>query len=848
VAATFSEPTPIDAKRSPVTLMFTDMVGSSAAKRAQALGPDASARDRAYLDNIQSKHLRLIRNAVAEHNGKEIMTIGDSFFLTFKEPLDAMRCAAAIQQRLREQPIDTPTGPLRLRIGIHIGTPEFFENSWHGTDVDTAARAESAGSPGQIVVTDAVRQALGDPMGIRFRQLGTFRLKGVGNVKLWDADYDNHGLRHPSIPSNAQRQRQTLLYVSVASAVLLVGLLLGGMFMRNRPTPHAAAPSTRLGVRDSIILADFENKTGEPVFDTTLTQALAIQLQQSPVLNLVSQQHLRQSMKYLGRSQNDLLTPALAREIGQREGVKAYLTGTIAKLGTTYVITVTAQNTNTGDDIASEVAQAPDKEHVLEALDRVATNMRSRLGETLYSIEKLDTPLGQATTPSLDAFRAYALGDVEHEKGLDVPQAEGHYRQALEMDPNFAMAWARLGVVSINTGKRGKAIAYFTKAFQLSKNVSERERLYIEGHYYNAVLGDLQKTIDTLELATRTYPLNFDNYVNLGVAQLAYGRIQESLDSTLSAAKISPDDAVAQGNILQSLLDLDRLDEAEKTAATMRQLGIDQGTGEYLVSEYQLKFLKGEPAEMQKMTAQAEGRPDEFIVTISAAQIAEFAGRYREADRTWRRAAQQGAAQKAPDVEANSLLLDISGRGLAGMCQDEPEMMRRALAADHSKPTLAQAAFAASLCSDTRTATPLLASLARSYPTDTLIKQVTVPQSNAALALASHKPQQALTYLENSRSFDQVTPSAYLRGLAYLDLHDADHAVESFRIAMRYRGAALQFSQDYGQAQLGLARAYAMKGDREAAKKAYADLFVTWKDADPDLPQWMAAKKEAAAL
>ena len=844
--ATSSEPTPIDAKRSPITLMFTDMVGSSAAKRAQTLGSDASARDRAYLEGIQSKHLRLIRGAVAEYNGKEIMTIGDSFFLTFKDPLDAIRCAAAIQQRLREQPIDTPSGPMRLRIGMHIGTPEFFENSWHGTDVDTAARAESAGSPGQIVVTDAARTALGDPMGIRFRDLGTFRLKGVGNVKLWDADYDGHGLRHPSLRSNAQRQRQTLLYVSVAAAVLLVGLLIGGMFMRSRP--RQAAPSTRLGVRDSIILADFENKTGDPVFDTTLTQALAIQLQQSPVLNLVSQQHLRQSMKYLGKSQEEPLTAAVAREIGEREGVKAYLTGTITKLGTTYVITVTAQNTKSGDDIASEEAQAPDKEHVLEALGHVATNMRSRLGETLNSIEKLDTPLGQATTPSLDAFRAYALGDVEHEKGLDVPQAEGHYRQAVELDPNFAMAWARLGVVNINTGQRGKALTYFAKAYELSKNVSERERLYIEGHYYQNALGDLQRTIDTLELVTRTYPLNVDNYVNLGAAQSAYGRLQDSLESTEKAARIAPDDAVAQGDILVGLIALDRLQDAESTAAIMRKLGIDQGTQEYVIGAYQLAFLKGDHAELDKLMAQAEGRPDEFTMTSTVAQTKEFEGHYREADAAWRHGAEQAANAKAPDVEASDLLFDVSGRAIAGMCQDEPALVRRAMTLDHSKPTLVQAAFTASLCNDAHAAVPLLASLAKGYPADTQINQITIPQSNAAMAMATHKPEQALKYLENSRPFDLTTPSAYLRGLAYLDLHDAGNAIEAFRAATRYPGADLQTNQDYGQAQLGLARAYAMKGDREAAKKAYAQLFNTWKTADADLPQLIAAKKEAAAI
>ena len=182
-------------REQPLALVFTDMVGSSAAKRAASLGPDANARDRAYLEGIQAKHLRVVREAIAEHNGTEIMTIGDSFFLTFEDVVDAVRCAAAIQQRLRAFPIDTPSGPLQLRIGIHVGKPEFFENSWHGTDVDTAARAESAGTAQQIVITDTARSLAGSMAGITFHPLGTYALKGVGDVKLWDADYDNHGPR-----------------------------------------------------------------------------------------------------------------------------------------------------------------------------------------------------------------------------------------------------------------------------------------------------------------------------------------------------------------------------------------------------------------------------------------------------------------------------------------------------------------------------------------------------------------------------------------------------------------------------------------------------------------------------
>ncbi len=255
------QPKPQPARRTtPLALVFTDMVGSSAAKRAASLGADANARDRAYLEGIQAKHLRLVRTAVAEHNGQEIMTIGDSFFLTFEDVVDAVRCAAAIQQRLRAYPIDTPSGPLQLRIGIHTGMPEYFENSWHGTDVDTAARAESAGTPQQIVLTDAARAAVGQMTGIKFRPLGTFALKGVGNVKLWDMDYDQHGLRAASLPSNESLRNRKIMAAGVAAVVLLAALgLTGRYFWQQEKLKKEIATHTSSANKDSIILADFEN-------------------------------------------------------------------------------------------------------------------------------------------------------------------------------------------------------------------------------------------------------------------------------------------------------------------------------------------------------------------------------------------------------------------------------------------------------------------------------------------------------------------------------------------------------------------------------------------------------------
>ena len=355
------------------------------------------------------------------------------------------------------------------------------------------------------------------------------------------------------------------------------------------PCDDTAAGDSAAGVapkaaKDSIILADFINRTGDPVFDTTLNQALQIELEQSPVINIVSQQHLAQSVKYLGKPEGTTVTPEIAREIGVREGVKAILTGTIANLGKEYVVTLTAQNTATGDEIVSEQAQAPDKEHVLDALGKAAAAIRGKLGEDLESIKKLDTPFGQATTPSLEAFRAYALGDKAHVSAHDIPEAEGHYLRAIELDPNFAMAYARLGVVYINTNQVAKADKYFAKAYALSKNVSERERLYITGHYYQNVTGDMPKVVEALQESIQTYPTQIDNYINITAAYTALGDFAKALPFAEKAVQMQPEDSIAAENLLSAYVGLNRMNDARAEMERADKLGINTSTLDRTVS------------------------------------------------------------------------------------------------------------------------------------------------------------------------------------------------------------------------------------------------------------------------
>src|SRR3984885_1698978 len=373
----------------------------------------------------------------------------------------------------------------------------------------------------------------------------------------------------PAPPPAASHPRRALMLI--IATVLLVALATGAFWFRNHSTPKTALPASK----NSIIVADFINKTGDPVFDSTLNQALRVQLGQSPVLDIISQQHLRQSLQYLGRKQDETITPQIAREIGEREGVKAILTGSIAPLGKAYVVSLDAQNTASGDDIASEQATAPDKEHVLDALNQVATAMRAKLGESLSSIQRLNAPFGQATTPSLEAFRAYALGDEAHQRGNDIPEAEDHYKRALELDPKLAMAWARRGVLRLNTGAIKEATEYFTRAYQLSSNVSEREKLYIAGHYYSVVVGDLNKSIETLQVATQEYPLQVDNFINLGVNYLLYGDLEKSVAANRKALAVQPDEAYALENGISGATQLDNPAEARKYIAEAHRIGLN---------------------------------------------------------------------------------------------------------------------------------------------------------------------------------------------------------------------------------------------------------------------------------
>lgn len=661
----------------------------------------------------------------------------------------------------------------------------------------------------------------------------------------------------PAAPEPDRRRPRNRMIV--IGALLLVAAAAGAFLFRDhlgsRPAdvatipiaqPHGDQGAKAATLKDSIIVADFINKTGDPVFDTTLDQALRVQLGQSPVLDIISQQHLRQSLQYLGRKQDETITPQIAREIGEREGVKAILTGSIAPLGKAFVITLGAQNTASGDDIASEQATAPDKEHVLEALNQVSTAMRAKLGESLSSIHRLNAPFGQATTPSLEAFRAYALGDEAHQRGNDIPEAQDHYKRALELDPKLAMAWARLGVLKLNTGAVSDATEYFTRAYQLSDHVSEREKLYIAGHYYSTVQGDLNKNLETLQEAIQEYPLQIDNYINIGVSYLTNGDVEKSAAVNRKALELQPNDAIALENGIAGAAILGQAEEGKGYIARAQRLGLN-GTSLLLIQGMFYSF-QADWDGVQRILAATAGRPDQFAVTSWWGSFLPELGQMQLAHTTLLRAADQAATVQAKDAQAGALLNAASAGWMVDRCFDPDQTAKRALQLDKGKVTLVTAATTLAFCNQGKHAEQMLSDLEKHNPQDTLIRELYVPQSRAWLALKAGDAQRALVLLEQVRAHDAASYAPYLRGLAYLQLKDAKNAIASFQDATRVKGVAYYSGSPYALSFLGLGRAYAMAGDKADAKKAYDAFLNEWKNADADLPVIAEAKREYAQL
>jgi serine/threonine protein kinase/tetratricopeptide (TPR) repeat protein len=629
----------------------------------------------------------------------------------------------------------------------------------------------------------------------------------------------------------------------------LAAVLTAGFFLHSRRAP----PLTE---KDSIVVADFVNTTGDPVFDDTLKQGLSVQLSQSPFLNLLPDQGVRETLKLMGRATEDRLTPDVAREICVRSNSKVMMAGSISSLGNQYVIGLKAVDCHSGELLAQEQGQAAAKEEVLRALGRETTKLRQKLGESLSSIRRFDVPLEQVTTPSLDALKAAAEADIAwSEKG--VRAAIPFYRHAIELDPNFAMAHAYLAILYKNLQEITLSTESMKRAYDLRDRVGEQERFYIESHYYHFVTGELEKANQVYELFAQTYPRRSVPLVPLAVSYKSMGQYEKGLAATLEALRRNPENYVASGNLVELYIDLNRLDDAKAAYQKMFGGKIDSSDAHGL--RYALAAAQGDAAEMRRQVALANGNVGiEDMLLAAQADSEAFHGRLGEARESSRRAIESakraGNRETAALWQMNGALRDaefgnwqVARRGVAAAL---------ALASNRDLQTLAALILAQS--GDAAQAQKMINDLARRYPLDTLINGYWLPTVRAAIELDHNNPAEAVHLLQGAASYELgavlftaefAAPlhPAFLRGEAYLRLHRGNEAAEEYQKFVDHWGAVKNLPLG-ALARLGLARSYAMQADSAKAHTAYQVFFTLWKDADPDIPVLKQAKAEYAKL
>ncbi len=605
---------------------------------------------------------------------------------------------------------------------------------------------------------------------------------------------------------------------------------------------------------DTIVLSDFDNTTGDSVFDDTLKQGLSVQLEQSPFLHLVSERRVNETLKLMGHPAGDRLPPEVIHEVCQRTGSKAMLTGSIAGLGSQYVIGLKAVQCDTGEVLAEAQEQAVAKEAVLKALDAAAISLRTKLGESLNSVQKYATPVEEATTPSLDALKAYSLGRKANlAKGNTA--ALPFYRRAVELDPNFAMPYAAMSIAYGNLNEAGRAVKSARKAYDLRNKVSERERFFIEGSYYLNGTGELEKAAQVYEQWAQAYPRDDLPHRDLGVVAVGMGNGEKTLEEWREALRLDPNNAVNYLNLGNQYANLNRLDEAEAVYKRAEDRRLES---EYLLlNRYQLAFLKGDTAQMVRLASAALGRPGmEDVLLAAQADTEGWYGKLKSAHELTRRAMDSARNNDAKESAA-------AYQAAAALREAEWGNRARARAEAHAALKLAPdrgvrevAALALVRAGDTAGAEKLAADLDKTFPLDTLVQRYWLPTIRAGVALERKDANRAIELLKVAGPIELgpgggtltiLMCPAYLRGEAYLMLHDGERAAAEFQKFIDHRGLVVNFPWG-ALARLGIARAYAMQGETAKARAAYQDFLTLWKDADPDVPILRKAKAEYARL
>ncbi len=634
----------------------------------------------------------------------------------------------------------------------------------------------------------------------------------------------------------AKRSRTRIL-IPIAS-IVAVAVVAWIFFVLRRPPA--------LGERDSILLADFVNTTGDSAFDGTLKEALAVQLEQSPFIDVFPDDRVQQTLRFMARSPDERVTDSVAREICQREDIKAVLGGSISGLGSHYVITLNAVNCVSGESLAREQREADSKEHVLTELGKAASSLRRKLGESLASIQKYDTPIETATTSSLEALRAHSEGYKLNSRG-DYSHAIPLLRRAVELDPNFALGYRALGMVYRNMRETKMARDYSKKAFDLRDRVSERERLFIASSYYEN-LGDSNKATETLELWKLMYPRDGAAHNNLGVQYSSLGRFEDALKEYEESARLRPKNPISFGNSVFTYTYLNRFEEAKAVAEQAIRQKLDPFN--LHIALYNIAAIERDTQGMRREADWAKGKPNEVIMTLAQARAAAASGKLREARRLFKQGLEM--AQRAGFNETAGLFrsLEASTEALFGNDREAELQVEQALQLNPSPVMRADLAATMAFAGRAQLVKQWIDELKKEFPEDTFLNSVGIPNAMAALEIYASDGSKAVDLLDIAKPYELGPANVsviYTRGLAYLLNKSGPEAAAEFQKILDHPGLAAP-SPIYSLSRLGLARAHLRAGDLNRARKSYQDFFAIWKDADPDIPILIQVKQEYAML
>lgn len=627
-----------------------------------------------------------------------------------------------------------------------------------------------------------------------------------------------------------------------------------------------ARSARRLTEKDTVVLADFTNRTGDPVFDDTLKTGLSVSLNQSPFLNVLSDYKVAGTLRLMSRPAGTKLTPEVAREVCQRAGSKAFIAGSISSLGSQYVVTVEAVNCQSGDTLAQEQATAPAKEKVLDALSGAASRLRAELGESLATVEKYDIPLIQATTPSLDALKAYSLAGKAM-AGNDPAAALPYAQHAIELDPNFAMAYSLIGGTYYTLNQTSRASEYFTKAFQLRDRVSEWEKLVIAASYYGYASGQQDKAAQSFEEVARIYPRGTLAYNQLAVLYAQLGQYGKSAEAARTLLQLDPDDAFAYTNLAIAELALQRFDQAQQVFRQAHTRNLD----DYLlrVDLYGLAFLRADSNGMAEQQQWFASRPLYENYGLALASDTEAYGGHVKRARELAKQAVDSAIrtdnqESAAVYQANFALQQAAFGNAPEARQTAAEALRLAPA---SPGVAAQSALAFAMAGEKARAEFLAQDLNQRFPLDTQMQSLWLPAIRTQLALDRQKPAPSLNAVQTASPIEygsipyinniSCLYSTYVRGEAYLSAAQDSEAAAEFQKILDHNGIVWNCWTG-ALAHLGLARANALASrsaqgaEADAARTraiaAYKDFFALWKDADPDIAILKQAKAEYAKL